>query len=79
MKVKYHFNHLDWLYLMLLPLEVIRSLEGLGVQVILGERVDLNTAKEVTYNDKNERIIKTTSGRELDAELVVGAQVSEKN
>ncbi|KAG8933852.1 hypothetical protein FRC02_011087 [Tulasnella sp. 418] len=50
---------------------ILNSLKKLGVEVILGERIDLKTAYNIQYNDKGERIVRTLNGRELDAELVL--------
>lgn len=45
----------------------------LGVNVILGQRLDLNTTlpENAEYNEKGERVVRTVSGQIICAELIV--------
>ncbi|KZT02008.1 iron uptake cluster protein [Laetiporus sulphureus 93-53] len=55
--------------------EVMPSLAALNVNVILGERLDLSSIKEgktvTTPDGKKERVVRTLSGREIRAELIL--------
>ncbi|KAJ8522818.1 hypothetical protein ONZ45_g692 [Pleurotus djamor] len=53
--------------------EVVTSLEKLGVEVILGERLDLKSVEEKPHkrNDAGQRVVRTTKGRELAADLLM--------
>ncbi|KAF4582710.1 hypothetical protein EYR40_002634 [Pleurotus pulmonarius] len=53
--------------------EILASTAKLGVDVILGERLDLKSVEEVPpkRNDSGQRIVRTIKGRELAADLLV--------
>lgn len=51
----------------------MKAMDNLGIEVILGERLDLSTttpdSKE--YNDLGQRVVRTEKGRRLAADLLV--------
>jgi hypothetical protein len=49
--------------------EGVRSLNELGVEVITGDRADMSTLDDSSSGEKKK--VKTISGREVEAELVV--------
>jgi apoptosis-inducing factor 2 len=54
--------------------EVLSSLESLGVQTILGERLDLASLEQLVptkLGQGHDRMARTVSGREIRAELIV--------
>lgn len=51
---------------------VLRSLEAADVEIILGERLDLESAKSGKVNDRGQRVVRTMNGREIAADLLVG-------
>ena len=56
----------------------MKALDGTGITAILGERLDLESAKEdpPKRNEKGERIVRTTNGREIAADFIVRTFVS---
>lgn len=50
-------------------------MEDLRIDMILGERLDLSsTAPDaVKYNERHQRIVKTVTGREVAADLLVSS------
>lgn len=54
---------------------VLASTAKLGVDVILGERLDLKSVEQVPpkRNESGQRIVMTVKGRELAADLLVRA------
>lgn len=57
---------------------VLSTLSSLNVNFILGERLDLGFTGKTVINEqgKPERIVRTQSGREIRAELVVSPPLS---
>ncbi|KAI0338798.1 iron uptake cluster protein [Trametopsis cervina] len=53
--------------------EILSTLTGMGVKVVLGERLDLSSPPKVTTNAEGqpERVVRTQSGKELQAGLVL--------
>ncbi|KAL1743370.1 hypothetical protein HDZ31DRAFT_41086 [Schizophyllum fasciatum] len=51
--------------------EILRQMNRLNVDVILSERLDLQSVAENKSNVSGERIVRTTSGRKLTADLVL--------
>ena len=47
-------------------------MERLKVEVILGERIDMRSIEDKKSNQADERMARTTSGRELTADFIVG-------
>ena len=47
-------------------------MERLKVEVILGERIDMWSIEDKKSNQADERMARTTSGRELTADFIVG-------
>ena len=43
----------------------------LNVNVVLGERLDVQSVAERKSTESGERVVRTTSGREVTADLVV--------
>ena len=43
----------------------------LNVNVVLGERLDVHSVAERKSTESGERVVRTTSGREVTADLVV--------
>ncbi|KAF9257141.1 FAD/NAD(P)-binding domain-containing protein [Marasmius fiardii PR-910] len=56
-----------------LHLEVLKGLESLGVNVILGERLDMTSVKDepVKFNELGQRVVRTVKGRELAADYIM--------
>lgn len=56
-----------------LHLEVLKGLESLNVNVILGERLDLDSADDANakLNERGQRVVRTLKGREIAADLVM--------
>ncbi|KAK1224814.1 hypothetical protein PQX77_012268 [Marasmius sp. AFHP31] len=56
-----------------LHLEVLKGLESLNVNVILGERLDLTSANDANakLNERGQRVVRTVKGREIAADLVM--------
>lgn len=50
---------------------VIQRMSDLGVNVILGERLDLSSVPASALNTAEEHVLRTLSGREIRAGLVV--------
>ena len=48
---------------------VLQSLESLGIEVILGERLDTSSADK--YNEAGQRVVNTLSGRDIATDLMV--------
>lgn len=48
-------------------------MEELQINMVLGERLDLasTTPEAVKYNERGQRVVKTVTGRELAADLLV--------
>ena len=51
---------------------VLRQMERLKVEVILGERIDMRSIEDKKSNQAGERMARTTSGRDLTADFIVG-------
>ncbi|TFK72298.1 FAD/NAD(P)-binding domain-containing protein [Pluteus cervinus] len=51
--------------------EIIRALKDSNVEVILGDRLDLASVKDEKVDASGQRVVKTTSGREIAAELLL--------
>ncbi|KAF8601958.1 FAD/NAD(P)-binding domain-containing protein [Ceratobasidium sp. AG-I] len=53
--------------------EINNTLHKLGVDVILGQRLDLKTTlpENTKYNEKGERVVRTVSGQVICAELIL--------
>lgn len=55
--------------------EIVSTLDGLHIDTILGDRLDLTSVKEgktvTTPDGRKERVVRTVSGREVRAELIV--------
>ncbi|KAL1728808.1 hypothetical protein EV714DRAFT_274270 [Schizophyllum commune] len=51
--------------------EILRQMERLKLEVILGERIDMQTINDKKSNDAGERIARTMSGRDLTADLIL--------
>ncbi|KAL5480617.1 hypothetical protein ACEPAI_1888 [Sanghuangporus weigelae] len=53
--------------------EVLKSVEDLGVDLVLGERLDMaSTLPENTkYNERGQRIVRTEKGRDIATDLIV--------
>ncbi|KAG7449907.1 FAD/NAD(P)-binding domain-containing protein [Guyanagaster necrorhizus] len=49
--------------------EIVQSLTALNVEMILGERLDMNSVDNV--NDAGQRIVRTESGKEIAADLLL--------
>ncbi|KAL0565631.1 hypothetical protein V5O48_016390 [Marasmius crinis-equi] len=56
-----------------LHLEVLKGLESLNVNVILGERLDMDSASDANpkLNERGQRVVRTLKGREISADLVM--------
>ncbi|KAK0492526.1 hypothetical protein EDD18DRAFT_1410347 [Armillaria luteobubalina] len=50
-------------------LEILRSLESLGIEVILGERLDMSSSDK--YNEAGQRVVRTLSGRDINTDLML--------
>ncbi|EEB88279.1 hypothetical protein MPER_13967, partial [Moniliophthora perniciosa FA553] len=52
---------------------VLKGLESLDVNVILGERLDLCSVNDepVKLNDSGQRVVRTVKGREVAADLIL--------
>ncbi|PBK88257.1 FAD/NAD(P)-binding domain-containing protein [Armillaria gallica] len=50
-------------------LEILQSLESLGIEVILGERLDTSSAEK--YNEEGQRVVRTLSGRDIATDLML--------
>ncbi|KAK0229565.1 hypothetical protein EDD85DRAFT_957340 [Armillaria nabsnona] len=50
-------------------LEILQSLESLGIEVILGERLDTSSAEK--YNEGGQRVVRTLSGRDVATDLML--------
>ena len=52
---------------------VLKALEDLRVDLILGERLDLESTKpeKVKLNERGQRVVRTVKGREVAADLLV--------
>lgn len=53
---------------------VLKTLEDLRVDMILGERLDLSTTtpEAAKFNERGQRVVRTEKGREVAADLMVG-------
>lgn len=53
---------------------VLKTLEDLRVDMILGERLDLSTTtpEAAKFNEHGQRVVRTEKGREVAADLMVG-------
>ncbi|KAL1743877.1 hypothetical protein HDZ31DRAFT_39943 [Schizophyllum fasciatum] len=51
--------------------EIYRSLGRLNVNIIMNERIDMKSVADRKTNDAGERVIRTESGRELAADLLL--------
>ncbi|KAF9030951.1 FAD/NAD(P)-binding domain-containing protein [Hymenopellis radicata] len=53
--------------------EILKTLETVGIDTILGERLDLASAKRKPpkLNEKGQRVVRTLSGREIAADLIM--------
>ena len=53
---------------------VLKTLEDLRVDLILGERLDLSTTtpEAAKFNEGGQRVVRTEKGREVAADLMVG-------
>ena len=53
---------------------VLKTLEDIGVDLILGERLDIESTKaeNIKFNARGQRVVRTLSGREVAADLMVG-------
>ncbi|KAK0477886.1 hypothetical protein IW261DRAFT_1484350 [Armillaria novae-zelandiae] len=49
--------------------EILQSLQSLGIEVILGERLDLSSADK--YNEAGQRVVRTLSGRDIATDLML--------
>ncbi|ESK97088.1 amid-like nadh [Moniliophthora roreri MCA 2997] len=56
-----------------LHLEVLKGLESIDVNVILGERLDLRSVNDepVKLNETGQRVVRTVKGREVAADLIL--------
>ncbi|KIY71500.1 hypothetical protein CYLTODRAFT_441178 [Cylindrobasidium torrendii FP15055 ss-10] len=56
--------------------EILKSMDKGGITSILGERLDLDSAKQdpPKRNEKGQRVVRTLSGREIAADLIVRPQ-----
>lgn len=52
---------------------VLKTMEDLGVNLILGERLDLESTKpeKLKFNLRRQRVVKTMSGKDVAADLMV--------
>ncbi|PBK68507.1 FAD/NAD(P)-binding domain-containing protein [Armillaria solidipes] len=50
-------------------LEILQSLESLGIDVILGERLETSSADK--YNEAGQRVVSTLSGRDIATDLML--------
>ena len=53
---------------------VLNSCEALGIEVILGERLDLSSIDplgKATANQLGQKVVRTVTGREIAADLLV--------
>ncbi len=55
--------------------EIVSSLSSLNVCTILGDRLDLSSLANKQTRE-GERVVRTQSGREISAELVVSLRLS---
>ena len=53
----------------------MKAMDDLGIEVFLGERLDLSSVKPESkeYNDLGQRVVRTEKGRSLAADLMVRA------
>ena len=53
-------------------------MEDLGVNLVLGERLDLESTRpeKLKFNLRRQRVVKTMSGRDVAADLMVFASLS---
>ena len=60
--------------------EIVSTLDGLHIDTILGDRLDLASVKEgktvTTPDGRKERVVRTVSGREIRAELIVSSTIT---
>ncbi|KAL1704895.1 hypothetical protein EV121DRAFT_204690 [Schizophyllum commune] len=51
--------------------EILRQMNRLNINVVLGERLDVQSVAEKKSSESGERVVRITSGRELAADLVL--------
>ncbi|KAI5890714.1 FAD/NAD(P)-binding domain-containing protein [Schizophyllum commune H4-8] len=51
--------------------EILRQMNRLNINVVLGERLDVRSVAEKQSSESGERVVRTVSGRELAADLVL--------
>ena len=61
---------------LVLRLTVLKTLEDIGVDLILGERLDIESTKaeNIKFNARGQRVVRTLAGREVAADLMVGSR-----
>jgi len=50
---------------------VLKAMESQDIDLVLGERLDLSSVREGRKNEKGQRVLRTESGREIEADLLV--------
>ncbi|EGN97542.1 hypothetical protein SERLA73DRAFT_92683 [Serpula lacrymans var. lacrymans S7.3] len=51
--------------------EILQCFEELNVEVVLGERLDLQSVHEGKTNEAGQRVVRTTTGRQVPADLIL--------
>lgn len=56
--------------------QVLAVMNELGVNIVLGERLDMTSVKPSDLTKSNEHVVRTLSGKELRADLIVRSHTS---